>query len=953
MCTFSAHSLIKDPPFSTLDLISCRNLLIYLGPDLQKKLVPLFHFGLRPGGFLLLGPSEDLAAHSELFTTIDKKHRLFRRSEVVARPPLELPLASRTVPSGSPHPPPLEPERPRQELMLSHAFERMIRNEYAPPCVVVNERGEVLYLGGKTSRYLQPREGPLTHNLLDQAPTSLRVELRAALSIAIKTHDNVVRENVHVEVDGSVRPLRLTVRPLPGLLPESGLYAVIMQEAVWTEGHAPEEHPLAREALIIEQLEDELRGTRDDLQSAMESLETSNEELKSANEELTSTNEELQSANEELQSSREELQTINDELREKVHALDVAHSELQNHYAGSQIATIFLDRELRIARFTPAATVLFQLLKSDVGRSFSQLVWRFGDQRLMAEAAEVLRTGVAIERRLQTVDGNRWFLIRLLPYLAPEQVVTGIGITCIDITDLHRAEEAERHYGRLSDAIFVWRLANGIETWNRGAEELYGFTVQEVQGQVAHDVLKTKLPRPWKEIEETLRGSGRWEGEMEHQTKDGQTVTVSAKLALTRGEDGVERVLESDRDISDRRRTEEAQRDADRHRSAFLALLSHELRNPLAPIRNSLHVLQQATPGGDEARRALSIADRQVGLLAHLVDDLLDVTRITRNKVLLRRKRLELNELVRRTVEDHHSVLEASDLHTEAKYDPKPVFVDADPNRIAQVLGNLLQNAAKFTPRGGGVSVSVSTETDASRAVVRVTDTGIGMEPGTLASLFQPFMQAESTPGRSKGGLGLGLALVKGLVELHGGTVTAASAGLGLGADFILSLPLAPTQAGVPQPDSVDSGPSSRRVLIIEDNVDAADSLRMALVLEGHEVAVAYNGPDGLAMAIRFHPEILLCDVGMHGMDGYEVAGAFCSNPLLQGTYLVAMTGNGRPDDIQRTAEAGFDLHLTKPPTIEQFRQAIAGAPRSSAAPRASGLGDSDPSPPPGISDRD
>jgi two-component system CheB/CheR fusion protein len=951
-CTFSTHSLIKDPPFSSLDLISCRNVLIYLGPELQKRLVPVFHFSLRSGGFLFLGPSEDLAANAEMFVSVDKRYRIFRRNEAVARRPLDLPMVGRTIPTAPQPHPDLEPAAPPPERTLSPALDRMIRSEYAPPCVVVNEQGEILYLGGPTSRYLQPREGRPTHNLFDQAPTGLRVELRAALSIAVKTHSKVVREHVLAEVDGSVRPLRLTARPLPGLPPQSGLYAVIMQETGAAEAREGGVQPPARELLVIEQLEDELRQTREDLQSAMESLETSNEELKSTNEELTSTNEELQSANEELQSSREELQTVNDELREKVQALDAASNDLQNHYAGTQIATLFLDRELRITSSTPAAGALFRFAGSEAGRSFHVVAAFFKEQCLAADVQDVLRTEEVVERHMQTADGRRWFLVRLLPYRTTDQLVAGVGITCIDITDLHRAEAAERHYGLLSDAIFVWSFDGGLETWSRGAEELYGYASREVRGRPPYEVLRTLLPRRWREIRDALHGSGRWEGELEHRTKDGRAVAVSAKLELTRGEDGVERVLEADRDISDRKRAEEALRNADRNKNEFLAVLSHELRNPLAPIRNSLHVLQQVETGGDEARRALTIADRQLGQLTHLVDDLLDVTRITRNKIHLQRQRLDLNELVRHTVDDNHSTLEASGMTVEIDLAPAPVLIDADPVRISQVLGNLLQNAAKFTPRGGVVRVSVSTDPGSTRAVLRVTDSGIGMEPETLACLFQPFMQAKNSLDRSVGGLGLGLALVKGLVDLHGGEVTATSEGLGRGSSLLVSLPITPLDAPVLRPGPADQEPCSRRVLIIEDNVDTAESLRMALEIEGHEVAAAYDGPNGIELARRFRPEILLCDIGLPGMGGYEVAAAFRSDPALQGTFRVALTGRGLPEDVQQAIAGGFDRHLTKPPKFEQLRQVIASVPSVDAAPGNPGPGGSEDPPPGGMPDR-
>jgi two-component system CheB/CheR fusion protein len=290
---------------------------------------------------------------------------------------------------------------------------------------------------------------------------------------------------------------------------------------------------------------------------------------------------------------------------------------------------------------------------------------------------------------------------------------------------------------------------------------------------------------------------------------------------------------------------------------------------------------------------------------------------------------LELNDLVRRTIEDHRSLFEKNEVHVEAKFAPEPIMVDADGTRLAQVVGNLLQNAAKFTSRGQHTTVSVSVDRAQQQAVISVSDTGVGMPPEVLARLFQPFMQADTTLDRSKGGLGLGLALVKGLVELHGGAIGARSDGLGKGAEFVVRLPLV-IEAGEPaEARLVSRKPAGRRVLIIEDNVDAADSLREVLEFGEHEIAVAYNGPQGIAKAHEFRPEIVLCDIGLPGMDGFEVARAFRADEGLNGTYLVALSGYALPEDLQRAEQAGFDRHLAKPPSLEKLESVLANLPRA------------------------
>jgi len=392
-------------------------------------------------------------------------------------------------------------------------------------------------------------------------------------------------------------------------------------------------------------------------------------------------------------------------------------------------------------------------------------------------------------------------------------------------------------------------------------------------------------------------------------------------------------------DVTERKKTEkirqesearlheagEALREADRNKNQFLAVLSHELRNPLAPITNSLFILDRAVPGGEQARRAQAVIGRQVGQLARLVDDLLDVTRISSNKLKLQRKRLDLNQLVLHVVADHRPQFEKNEVHIEHCPAPKPVFVDGDWNRLTQVVGNLLQNAAKFTGPGGDMRVSVSTDSETKWAVVRVADTGVGMAPEMLARLFEPFAQADTTLDRSKGGLGLGLTLAKGLVDLHGGTITAHSAGVGRGAEFVVRLALAPeeTVSGEPVRPRTAAPGGRRRVLIIEDNIDAADSLREALQFSEHEVEVAYTGPAGIAKARACKPEVVLCDIGLPGMDGFEVARTFRADNALKGTRLVALSGYALPEDLQRAQEAGFDQHLAKPPSMESLEEVL------------------------------
>jgi PAS domain S-box-containing protein len=369
---------------------------------------------------------------------------------------------------------------------------------------------------------------------------------------------------------------------------------------------------------------------------------------------------------------------------------------------------------------------------------------------------------------------------------------------------------------------------------------------------------------------------------------------------------------------------EQSLREADRRKDEFLAVLSHELRNPLAPIRNSVFLLQHAPPDGEQAARARDIIDRQSAHLARLVDDLLDLNRISRGKIELQRQRVDLAELVRRTAEDHRAnfMERGIGLHVQAVH--APVWLNADPTRIAQVVGNLLGNACKFTPQSGSVRVTVAVEE--SRAVLRVRDTGTGIAAELLDRIFDPFIQAEQNLARSQGGLGLGLSLVRGFVELHGGTVTVASDGPERGAEFVVRLPLLERVVFDQPPGAVAAAPRTLRVLVIEDNRDAAESLRDVIEFLGHTVQVAFDGGSGGAAARTMRPDLVLCDIGLPDTDGYAVARELKAEPRLAGCMLVALTGYTQPADLRQATEAGFDRHLAKPPSLDELRQLLAAA---------------------------
>ncbi|MGZ5181245.1 MAG: hybrid sensor histidine kinase/response regulator [Ramlibacter sp.] len=463
---------------------------------------------------------------------------------------------------------------------------------------------------------------------------------------------------------------------------------------------------------------------------------------------------------------------------------------------------------------------------------------------------------------------------------------------------------------------------------NRGVAELLGKPPEVFLGRTDRENLEDKAQaEAVMANDRRIMASGRAEQlEEEVRRPDGTPALWLSTKAPMRDEEGrVIGLIGASVDISERKRDEEALRDSDRRKSEFLAVLSHELRNPLAPIRNGVHVLRRAPAGSPMAARALEIIGRQSDHLARLVDDLLDMTRISRGKIALQRDRVDLNELVRRAADDFSAMLGEGSVHLVTELAPGPLWLHADATRISQVIGNLLHNAIKFTPAHG--TIRLSTRAAGGTALLGVRDTGVGMDPGSVDAMFEPFAQGEQTLARSRGGLGLGLPVVKGLVEMHGGSISARSAGPGQGAEFVVVLP----QADEPQPPATADGAparagAGRHVLIVEDNVDAARTLAELLELEGHVARVATDGRSAIALASQAVPDLVLCDIGLPDMDGYAVARAIRAEPRLLATRLVALSGYAQPEDRRRSQDAGFDDHLAKPPDVDQLLQLIAAS---------------------------
>lgn len=499
--------------------------------------------------------------------------------------------------------------------------------------------------------------------------------------------------------------------------------------------------------------------------------------------------------------------------------------------------------------------------------------------------------------------------------------VVGAVLVFRDITERKQAEASRALLAAIvessEDAIISKTLDGVIRTWNAAAERLYEYSADEAIGRSITLIIPADRQDEEMEILARLRSGERVEHfETVRISKSGRRIDISLTISPIR--DSLGRIIGASkvaRDISDRKRAEAALREADRRKDDFIALLAHELRNPLAPLRTGLQIMRLSDNDPGAVTQARNMMERQLGHMVRLIDDLLDISRINRNKMELRRSRVLLTDVLSSALETARPLIEAEGHDFILSLPKEPVCLDADLTRLAQVFGNLLSNSAKYTERGGRIWLTAEQRGD--EVVVSVRDTGIGIPGGALPNIFDMFSQVGRGIERSTGGLGIGLALVKGLVEMHGGKVTAESAGEGKGTTFVVRLPVLQTGRERASGDLSEAAPAAaspgRRILVVDDNRDAATSMAMLLRLAGNEVRTAHDGVEAIEVADRFRPQVILMDVGMPRLNGYEATRRVREKSWSQSMIIIALTGWGQEGDRAKSREAGCDGHLVKP----------------------------------------
>jgi two-component system CheB/CheR fusion protein len=842
MCVFARQNIAADPPFSHLDLISCRNVLIYLAPTLQRRVLPVFHYALDIPGYLVLGSAESVAEQDDLFEPVEHTHKIYQKKAVATRPILHFSADAFRAPGGAGrHHVSVLPV-----LDVSKESDRILLGRYAPPAVLINQNFDAIQFRGRTGVYLDTPPGEPTVNILKMAREGLFLDLQNALAEAKKTGKVVKRKDVRVGGgDVEAREIGLEVVPIATSEDEAGCFLVIFHDA---QAQAKAAVAAAAAALAVradearaeagratpagaerevERLRQELASTKEYLQSMVERQDAANEELRSANEEILSSNEELQSTNEELETAKEELQSTNEELttvNEQLHhrnaELTEVNNDLTNLLASTNIPLVMVGSDFRIRRYTGSARRLMSLLPSDVGRPIGDIRTFMDIESFDGILTDVIEHAQPYEREVRSRDG-RWYTLRVSPYRTADDRIDGAVVLLIDVDQLRR-----------------------------GQDEL-------------------------------------------------------------------------------RQKTDQL-KDADRQKDQFLATLAHELRNPIAPMKNAVEIMRLAGDNAVTMDQVREMMDRQIRQLSGIVDDLIDISRIVEKKIELRVQRVRLDSVVRTAVETTRSFIESCGHKLTIELPREAVHLDADPIRLSQVLVNVLNNAAKFTPAGGAITLAAHAvrENNGSVAVVRIRDTGIGIAKDSSGRIFEMFQQGLS-PEHGASGLGVGLTLVRSLVQMHGGTVDVRSDGLGTGSEFVLRFPAVDPEAAKVGPtagddETVPAAPQHRKVLIVDDNRDQAQSLGKLLQLLGHEVRVSYDGEQALEEVTAFVPDAVLLDIGLPKMNGYEVAERISRDPALGGTLLIAQTGWGQEQDRERTRNAGFDHHLVKPVDVFEVQKILA-----------------------------
>jgi two-component system CheB/CheR fusion protein len=934
---FTTQDLLADAPFSRLDLVSCRNVLIYLRPEVQEKVLSLFHFALREDGILVLGASETIGDFGDRFEPISKRHRIFRHLGRSRPGEVVFPIA--TGEGGRTTPPPARSAAPRTDT--GALARQALLDVYAPASVMINPRHECLYYFGPIDRYLKVAAGEASRDLFAMARDGLRTRLRAAVHQASREQVRVVLGGAQMDRNGEAVAVSVSVQPIETEDAKFLLVSFSDEPERKKSGKAAAE---AADPPRVAQLEQELDATRKELESAIHDLGETNDEVTATNEEAMSVNEELQSTNEELETSKEELQSLNEELTalnsqlsETIEHQRATANDLRNTMNSSEIAMLFLDGNLEIRLFTPAAKTMFRVIASDIGRPLADLSRRINDPHLLADAGVVFGGDVPPSREVET-DSGAWYTRRIVPYRTQDDQVEGVVITFADISERKKAEraiEAARSYSdsiinTISQPLIVLDEKLRVISANPSFYTTFFVEPEETVGRQLDAVDEGRLDDAGlRDFLDRLRRGERFIEDHQIDVElPRQGVRSLLMNALEIREDPLagRRILVTIDDITERKRSSEVLEAAKRvaeqaslGKSRFLAAASHDLRQPLQTLSLLRGILAKRIKD-QSGVRLIAKLEETLGAMSGMLNTLLDINQLEAGVVHPEIAEFPIGTLLDRLQTEfaYHVATRQLVLRVVAS----GLNVRSDPRLLEQTLRNLLANAVKYTERG---KVLLGCRRRGDKLRIEVWDTGIGIPAGQLESIFEEFHQLDNAARERSRGIGLGLSIVQRISELLGNIIDVRS-WLGRGSVFAIEVPLGEnTQrppSGAQRVEAV-AGPTGA-ILIVEDDPAVREMLEMLFEGEGHRTTAVAGANEALALAARgaLLPDIIIADYNLPGdQTGAQVI-ARLRESLRREIPAIILTGDISSDTLRKIADAGC-VHLSKPAEPETLIQQI------------------------------
>ncbi|WP_137924845.1 chemotaxis protein CheB [Cupriavidus sp. 2SB] len=952
---FAAHNLLHDPPFSRVDLVSCRNLLIYLDRRAQTQVLEAFHFSLRPNGLLFLGTAESADFAQELFTPVLKHKRIYRAQPGAVSSGLATyaSLQAHTYSGGGQtyFSMPIDVK----QMAATPPGQARSLELFGPPIIVIHTDGTIVHRSANAIRLTADPQHARAVNLFDIIREDAHARIRAAIRHCTGVRGRRDESAVPMATASGEAMVDLSFRVYRDRARDEDLISITCDILTpLPEGESAAEDPAGEETMdtlrqALDGSEARLRTSLEDVQNSTEELRASNEELQAMNEELRSATEELEASREELQSLNEELVTVNSELLAKVQEAARVSDDLQNLIALVGVATVFVDRTLNIKRYTSPAETLFNILPGDRGRPLQHLTHRLDYPDMVEDLRAAFESLKKAEKEVRSKDG-RTFLARVIPYRTDDDRIDGAVLALIDISEQKAAQNA----ARVSEeklklaaqethdfAIILLDDQGMIVSWNVGATRIFGFRSEEMLGKPLDAIFTAEDVAADMPLHERnkARTNGRAEDERWHATKSGEPVFCSGFLSRidVPGFSGFTKIVhdatrrklmegQKDMVLAQERADHSEVRKLSRLKDEFIAILSHELKNPLNLIHMKAEMLARI-PEAQHIRRVQEVSDsiqKSVLTQAQIIDDLLDFSRIQTGKLTLRFAPIDMRGVVQAIVEAVQVDFTRAGIVLEVDAPPEPFIIHGDRVRLEQITWNLVTNALKFTPAGGKVVIRL--QRTAVAISLEVIDTGVGIASESLGTVFDMFQQARDVTSRARThGLGIGLSLVRQLAELHGGRAEVFSDGRGQGTRFAVWLPtdasFAHRQAGDRPADL--SLFANLRVLLVEDHEDSLQAMSDLFALYEARVTGVPNATQAEKIANESVFDLVVTDVDLPDMDGYSLVRQLRRLPRCADIPMVAVTGRPVPQEEPLAREAGCDACLAKPFNLQALAEVI------------------------------